>query len=68
MMYLGLISILILILSVSAISTKKQKGKDFSGKKSVSSFLVLGGIVGTIVGGSSTVGTSQAAFLIHLRP
>ena len=58
MMYLGLISILILILSVSAISTKKQKGKDFSGKKSVSSFLVLGGIVGTIVGGSSTVGTS----------
>ena len=62
MMYLGLISILILILSVSAISTKKQKGKDFSGKKSVSSFLVLGGIVGTIVGGSSTVGTSQAAF------
>ena len=62
MMYLGLISILILILSVSAISTKKQKGKDFSGKKSVSSFLVLGGIIGTIVGGSSTVGTSQAAF------
>ena len=62
MMYFGLITILVLILSVSAASSKKQKGKDFSGRKSLSSFLVLGGVVGTIVGGSSTVGTSQAAF------
>lgn len=62
MMYFGLLAILFLILSVSAMSSKKQKGKDFSGKKSVSSYLVLGGIVGTLVGGSSTVGTSQAAF------
>ena len=66
MMYFGLFTILILILSVSAISTKKQQGKDFSGKKSASSLLVLGGIVGTIVGGSSTVGTSQAAFSVGL--
>ena len=62
MMYFGLLAILVLILSVSAVSSKKQKGKDFSGKKSVSSYLVLGGIIGTLVGGSSTVGTSQAAF------
>ena len=62
MMYFGLILILFLILSVSALSSRKQKGKDFSGKKSASSALVLGGIVGTIVGGSSTVGTTQAAF------
>ena len=62
MMYFGLLAILVLILSVSAVSSKKQKGKDFSGKRSVSSYLVLGGIVGTLVGGSSTVGTSQAAF------
>lgn len=62
MMYFGLVLILFLILSVSALSSKKQKGKDFSGKKSASSALVLGGIVGTIVGGSSTVGTTQAAF------
>lgn len=65
-MYFGLFTILILILSVSAISTKKQQGKEFSGKKSASSLLVLGGIVGTIVGGSSTVGTSQAAFSVGL--
>lgn len=62
MMYLGLILILVLIISISVVSSRKQKGKDFSGKKSVSSFLVLGGIVGTLVGGSSTVGTSQGAF------
>lgn len=62
MIYFGLLFILLLILSVSAISSKKQKGKDFSGKYSVSSLLVLGGIVGTIVGGSSTVGTAQAAY------
>ena len=62
MMYFGLSAILLLIISVSAVSSKKQKGKDFSGKRSVSSYLVLGGIVGTLVGGSSTVGTSQAAF------
>ena len=49
MMYFGLILILFLILSVSALSSRKQKGKDFSGKKSASSALVLGGIVGTIV-------------------
>ena len=61
-MYFGLSAILLLIISVSAVSSKKQKGKDFSGKRSVSSYLVLGGIVGTLVGGSSTVGTSQAAF------
>ena len=35
-------------------------------KKSASSLLVLGGIVGTIVGGSSTVGTAQAAFTLGL--
>lgn len=45
MMYFGLSAILLLIISVSAVSSKKQKGKDFSGKRSVSSYLVLGGIV-----------------------
>ena len=62
MMYFGLSAILLLIISVSAVSSVFQRGKDFSGKKSVSSYLVLGGIIGTLVGGSSTVGTSQAAF------
>ena len=45
---------------------QKAKGKEFSGKKSASSLLVLGGIVGTIVGGSFTVGTAQAAFTLGL--
>ncbi|MGN1163890.1 MAG: sodium:solute symporter, partial [Candidatus Ornithospirochaeta sp.] len=62
MMYFGLISILVLILLTSVLSSTRQKGKDYSGRHSASAPLVLGGIVGTIVGGSSTVGTAQAAF------
>ena len=62
MMYFGFSFILILILGLSIYSSSKQKGKAFSGRKSVSGALVLGGIVGTLVGGSSTIGTAQAAY------
>ncbi|MDD7535355.1 MAG: hypothetical protein SOZ46_07355 [Bullifex sp.] len=37
-------------------------GRDYSGKHSASGALVLGGIVGTLVEDSSTVGTAQSAY------
>lgn len=40
----------------------KAVGRDYSGKHSASGTLVLGGIVGTLVEDSSTVGTAQAAY------
>ena len=40
----------------------KAVGRVYSGKHSASGTLVLGGIVGTLVEGASTVGTAQAAY------
>ncbi len=49
---------------IGVISMKKVKSaSDFSvGKKSVSATLITGTLVGTLVGGASTIGTAQLAF------
>ncbi len=53
---------------IGIISMKKVKSaSDFSvGKKSVSAALITGTIVGTLVGGASTIGTAQLAFKFGL--
>jgi len=60
----GFIFTLVIVLAVSIYSGKQVKdAKDFdSAGKSSGTLLVMGAILGTLVGGSSTVGTAQLAF------
>lgn len=53
----GIIIAIVLIISVSIYSSKTNKKQ-----KGASSWVVAGGIMGTLVGGSSTVGTAQLAY------
>lgn len=55
---------LVVIMGIGVYSGKKVKdAKDFdTGGKSSGSMLVTGTIIGTLVGGSSTIGTAQLAF------
>lgn len=61
---LGIVLTLFLIAAVSVLSGKTVKsGADFdSGGGKASAAVVAGGIMGTLVGGSSTVGTAQLAY------
>lgn len=62
---IGIIFTLILITSVGVFSGRKVKtSSDFSiGGKRAGTGIVAGTIMGTLVGGSSTIGTAQLAFL-----
>lgn len=61
---LGIAITLVLILSVGVIAGKNVKSsKDFAiGGGKAAFYMVAGSIIGTLVGGSSTVATSQLAF------
>lgn len=54
---IGVVLVLAVIIALSVFSGKKA-----SEKKSANSFVVAGAIMGTLVGGSSTVGTAQLAY------
>lgn len=62
---LGVAFTLLIITAVGAYSGKKVKtASDFSvGGKKASSAIVAGTIMGTLVGGASTIGTAQLSFL-----
>ncbi len=62
--YIGAVFILVLIVAIGVMSGRKVKsGADFaSGGGKAGKALVAGMILGTIVGGSSTVGTVQLAY------
>ena len=64
MHYLGATLVLVLIVGVGMFSGKQVKSaKDFSdGGRKASSGMVMGALIGTLVGGASTIGTAQLAF------
>ena len=55
--YIGIVIALSVIVAVSILSGKKAKSK-----KGANTYLVAGAIMGTLVGGSSTIGTAQLAY------
>ncbi len=57
LLYIGIIVALVAIVGVSIYSGKAAKSK-----KGANSYLVAGAIMGTLVGGSSTIGTAQLAY------
>ena len=59
---IGFVITLFVLVGLSVYSGKKAKGKSFSGGKSASTTIVAGTIIGTLVGGSSTIGTAQLAY------
>lgn len=61
--YIGASSVLVLIVLIGIYSGRKvQSAKDFDGGRNASTGLVMGAIIGTLVGGSATIGTAQLAF------
>lgn len=64
MHYAGAIMILIIIIGVGVYSGRKVKNaSDFAtGGRSAGTGIVAGSLIGTLVGGSSTIGTAQLAF------
>lgn len=56
MFYFGLILIISLMIALAILLTKFSKGN------APNSFLVSGALIGTLVGGSSTIGTAQLAY------
>lgn len=62
--YIGAILVLALITAVGIYSGKKVSGaKDFSsGGRKAGVGIIAGSIIGTLVGGASTIGTAQLAF------
>ena len=67
---IGIILTLLLITLVGIYSGRKVKtSSDFSvGGKKAGSGIVAGTIMGTLVGGSSTIGTAQLAFCMDFQP
>ena len=61
---IGFLSVMLLITVVSVLSGKKIKSADdfITSNKRVNSWLVTGTITGVLVGGASTIGTTQLAF------
>lgn len=64
MHYIGAASVLVLIVLVGMFSGRQVKSaKDFAdGGRKASSGMVMGALIGTLVGGASTIGTAQLAF------
>lgn len=62
---IGAAAAILIVLGIGIYSGRKVKtAADFSiSSRSAGSFLVMGTILGTLVGGASTVGTAQLAFL-----
>ncbi len=61
--YIGVILVLLIIVAVGIYSGKQVKSAaDFDGGHNASVGLVMGAIIGTLVGGSSTIGTAQLAY------
>lgn len=58
----GFLCTLVLLIGLSIYSGKKAKGTSFTGNKNSNATIVAGMIIGTIVGGSSTIGTAQLAY------
>ena len=56
-MIIGIVITIITLVVVSVLSGKMAKSK-----KGANSFVVAGAIMGTLVGGSSTIGTAQLAY------
>jgi len=61
---IGFFSVILLITIVSVLSGKKVKSADdfITSNKRANSWLVTGTITGVLVGGASTIGTTQLAF------
>lgn len=63
MHYVGALLVLILIIGTGVFSGRKVKSaSDFDGGHNGSVGLVMGAIIGTLVGGSATIGTAQLAY------
>lgn len=60
--YIGAIIVLLLIIILGLYSAKKANQNSFSGGKTATGVVVMGALIGTLVGGSSTIGTAQLAY------
>lgn len=60
--YIGAIIVLSLVIILGLYSAKKTDRNSFSGNKTANEIVVMGALIGTLVGGSSTIGTAQLAF------
>lgn len=64
MFTIGIIFSIALLIGIGALSGKKSQksGNIYSGKNSAGAWLVCGTVMGTLVGGQTTIGTAQLAF------
>ena len=63
MHYAGIVLVLALIVIIGAMSGRNIKSaKNFAGGGNAGYSIVVGTVIGTLVGGSSTIGTAQLAF------
>lgn len=63
MHYIGAALVILIIIGVGVYSGKQVKSAaDYDGGHNASAGLVMGAIIGTLVGGSSTIGTAQLAY------
>lgn len=60
--YIGIFIVFSIIILIGCTTGKKGTRKNFSGERTANSMIVTGALVGTLVGGSSTIGTAQLAF------
>ena len=63
MHYIGAALVILIIIGVGVYSGRQVKSaSDYDGGHNASAGLVMGAIIGTLVGGSSTIGTAQLAY------
>lgn len=62
MNYLGIGFVFLLVVALAMLSAKKAGKGAFGGARSSGSFVIMGALIGTLVGGSSTIGTAQLAY------
>ena len=62
MFYVGAICVFALIAIMSALTGSKVKKSNQFETNNLSALLVTGSLIGTLVGGSSTIGTAQLAY------
>ena len=60
--YTGAALVFAAVFFLGWLSAKKTTGKSFSGTRSSKSVVIMGALIGTLVGGSSTIGTAQLAY------
>ena len=60
--YIGVVIVLSLVIFLGLYSARNANQNSFSGDKSAKGLVVMGALIGTLVGGSSTIGTAQLAF------